>query len=270
MQWVLSKKGFVFVAGFLLLIIFGLGMMLSINAQKITTNPKESAFLQHYQIIEIVSEIENVHCKLSVQKLAELRLSAGNIQKAKDFCAKPPREKAAILEKLFMKMNNKMKPEGQIVGFNNSYSCNWNGSRNNGIPTYQDLGLTLNSCSWHDTTPDACKLQGSVGCLWGCTNTDPVLGWSTHQKFFPSRTALEQAILPKGYQLITNPVYGIDYRRTLPYGYSYELSRHSVDSTGKGYWHVEGPEPDPRFNWPGFLGGWWPVEVLYWHQIYNC
>jgi hypothetical protein len=130
-----------------------------------------------------------------------------------------------------------------------------------GIPHYSAFGLTAQSCTWHDdpASPKECQAEKGISCLWGCNNSDPVLGW--HEKTFASRSDLEAEILPRGYEKQWRYPYGGSYSRKIGYGYRYQVHFQN-DNT----WHCEGPEPDPRFYWRAFLGGWWPVAISQWHD----
>lgn len=195
------------------------------------------------------------------EELLSQKLTDEDIKKVRKFCSLSTEEKFNILEKEFRKLRERKSAvkEGKIVNPNGTYTCISDGI-NWGIPNYADLGLSASTCSWHDSQPADCKIEGKIACLWGCTNPDPVLGW--HTKYFASITALENEIFPKGYHKVSDN-YGGDYARTLSYGYRYQV--HSI---GGGYWHSEGPEPDVEFNWYAYLRGWWPVEVSWWH--YTC
>lgn len=214
------------------------------------------------KVDKLVNEIETIHCKISDEELKAQQLKPENIRFVHEFCSKPRKEKLQIIKQRIANVTSQ-KLNSRFIEYTGSYSC-WADGINYNIPTYQDLGLSSGSCSWHDTSPQMCRIQAAVACLWGCTNIDPVLGW--HTKYFSSRTTLENAVISKGYQRITDPAYGQGYRRTLPRGYSYELSGQSVNAQGTGTWHNEGPEPDPRFNWYAFSNLWWPVEVFNWHM----
>jgi len=227
----------------------------------IQTTEKEKEKIKVDRVREIVKDIEEKHCKMTDEELLNQQLTEEDVTKVREFCSLPTDEKVKILEKEFSKIKEHQcskDKEGKIVGYNNTYTCVYDGI-NTGIPNYADLGLSSSTCSWHDPNPD-CKIEGKVACLWGCTNVDPVLGW--HTKWFSSTSALENEIFPKGYYKVSSN-YGGDYRRWVGYGYSYQV--HSI---GGGYWHSEGPEPSPDFNWYAYLRGWWPVEVSTWH--YNC
>lgn len=217
---------------------------------------------------EIVKDIEEIHCKMTDEELRNQKLTEEDIRRVREFCSLPTEEKERNLEKEFRKIKElrgkKCDKEGKVLNYNNTYTCYWDGF-NYGIPNYADLGLSSSTCSWHDAEPTACKVEGGVACLWGCTNVDSVLGW--HTKWFESRTALENEILPKGYVRLSD-AYGGDYGRSISYGYRWQVhATADVDpNTGRGTWHNEGPEPDPAFNWYAYLRGWWPVEVSVWHD----
>lgn len=196
------------------------------------------------------------------EELLNQKLTEDDINKVREFCSLSTEEKEKILDKEFSKIKEKecaKDKEGKVLGYTNTYTCVYDGI-NWGIPNYADLGESSGSCTWHDPEPIDCKIEGKIACLWGCTNPDSVLGW--HTKWFASTTDLENEILPKGYHKVSDN-YGGDYRRWLDYGYS-----RQVHSIGGGWWHNEGPEASPEFNWYAYLRGWWPVEVSHWH--YNC
>ena len=209
-----------------------------------------------------------LHCKMTEKELLDQKLTKEDIKEVREFCSLPTEEKERRLEKEFKKIKDKTckDKESKIVGYNNSYTCVYDGI-NFGIPNYADLGLSSGTCSWHDDTPTNCKVEGRIACLWGCTNQDPELGW--HTKWFASVTDLENEIFPKDYHRVSSN-YGGSYRRWVDYGYSYQVhATADVDpNTGRGTWHNEGPEPSSEFNWYAYLRGWWPVEVSTWH--YNC
>ncbi len=200
-------------------------------------------------------------CKMTDEEIIKEGLTQMDVKKVRDFCGLSDKEISKILKRKIENTGNKKakSEEGGDVG-TLSYGC-WDVYYYKGIPNYSDLGLSSATCSWHDyDKPYSCKVEGGVACLWGCNNTDSVLGW--HTKWFQSTTALENEILPKGYRRLGDQ-YGGDYGRSISYGY-----RWQVHSIGGGWWHSEGPEPDPAFNWYAFLRGWWPVEVQVWHT--NC
>lgn len=252
----MSNKCFVLSASFVLLALLIFGGFVSAQG---SIDSESSKIIKQYKIDSLVNEIENIHCKMADKQMKALKLSAGDIERARDFCAKPTNEKVSFLAAEFSKIKQSGGLQSRIVGYENSYSCYYSGL-NTGIPTYQDLGLSSSSCTWHDPNP-SCRIQGSVACLWGCTRIDAALGW--HTKYFSSKTALENAIKPKGYfQANTGYYSGLSYARQLPYGYRYEVQG---PSSGVGSFHSEGPEPDPSFNWYAFLRGWYPAEVGVWH-----
>ena len=251
------------IIGILLIGFTVLSIVIFVSAQptltKDTVNMKQSDIVSKYKIDNIVTEIERFHCIISDEELIELKLTEANIKKKHEFCNLSTKEKVAVLANEFSSFDRLGENSSIISGYSNSYSCYYSGL-NAGIPTYQDLGLTSSSCSWTDPNP-VCKVQGSVACMWGCTNKDPSLSWKT--KYFSSKIALENEIKSKGYfQANTGYYSGISYTRQLPYGYRYEVQGAS---SGTGNFNSEGPEPDPGFNWYAFTNGWYPVEAGIWH-----
>lgn len=213
------------------------------------------------QVALTVNQIRSIECLKPDSTLVEEGLDEATIAKARAFCALPIDEMIAEVAARFHVLDSAEDGVGQTT--QQVYSCYYNGA-NFDIPTYADLGLTDATCVWHDPNP-GCKVQGLVACLWGCSNNDPVLGW--HTKWYASRSALEADIFPKGYATVSSGVFGEGggYRRTLPRGYSYQVHSQSIDANGQGYWHCEGPEPDTRFSWYAWYGGWYPSEVQSWH-----
>ncbi len=225
-----------------------------------------NAIIKEYKVNEIVNEIESTHCKMTDKQMNALKLSADDIKRAREFCAKPTKEKLALLVSEFKKLEkakNSKELKGIITGYNNSYNCTYWGTNNVGIPTYSDLGLSSATVIWHDAggSTSSCRVQGAIACLWGGTSNDPLLGWA-HTKSFSSKAAGESAIKPKGY-IAKQSDYPNSYTRSIPYGYRYEVA--APNSSGNGDWHVEGPEPDPTFNWYAYNRGWWPFESGIWH-----
>jgi len=223
-----------------------------------------------------VKEIECKHCRTSDAELRSQGLTLEDIKKVRAFCALSTEEKTEKIKEVIRAARKqvaecrKKQCKGSITGYTNSYDCYFSGE-NTGIPNYADLGLSYSTCSWHDPTPNSCKVEGAVACLWGCTNVDPVLGWSSDTKLFTSRSALEASIWPLGYHYTTIPGLEGTYSRWLSYGYRYEIqSAGTVVINGRTYYkfHSEGPEPSPEFNWYASLRGWWPTEVYVWHD--NC
>lgn len=243
------------------LVAIGLGVFsfLSISSTAASQEILNEKTASNYGLDRLVVEIEEVHCLVGDEELLNLKLTPDNIKKKKEFCSLSSAEKKQILINEFQKLDNSGVKQGIISGYQNSYSCYFDGL-NTGIPTYADLGLSSSSCSWTDPSP-VCKSQGGVACMWGCTNKDPKLTWKT--KTFASKAALENEIKPKGYYQANTGYYsGLSYTRQLPYGYRYEVQG---PSSGSGSFASEGPEPDPGFNWYAFTNGWYPVEAGLWH-----
>jgi hypothetical protein len=200
---------------------------------------------------EIVKDVKTKLCLMTDAEILSTGLISADVRKAREFCLKSDQE----LLDYFTQMLVMLPPGTQAA-----YSC----GGKTGIPNYSNLSLSSSSCSWHDPNPFLCKVEGGIACLWGCTNNDPLLGW--HTKSFTSTTALQNAIISKGYHLVPGQ-YGGSYRRGLQYGYSYQVHQISGNmSTGNGTWHSEGPEPDTEPNWPGILGGWYPNNAQSWHN----
>ncbi len=247
----------IFLIGAIFVVALGTGQTEYISPELNQCVVGGTGLIKTNNVKEIVQDIEQYHCTLSDAELLAKPLTFVEIEQVRVFCRKPTAEKEAIITAEFEKIKQNGCSPGTITGRGNSYSCVYQGTSNTGIPSYADLGLSSAACTWHDSNPTNCKLEGNVACLWGCTNVDPVLGW--HTKTFSSTTALQNEIYPKGYHKASNN-YGGDYRRSLPYAYSYQ-----VHPQGVGVWHSEGPEPNPEFDWYSFLRGWWPQEIQAWH-----
>ncbi len=206
---------------------------------------------------ETVAQIQSVQCRKTDAVLRSEGLHEDQLGLVRDFCRQTLRQMAIALTDRFEESRRRAELAKTSESF---YACTYEGY-NTGIPSYSDLGLSSGTCSWHDPNPEC---QVFYACLWGCNNVDPSLGW--HIKWYTSRSALEADIFPKGYSYVSGTGEGGGYRRTLPNGYSYQVHSLTIDANGMGNWHNEGPEPDPRFNWSGYLGGWWPYEVKAWHD----
>lgn len=258
----MPKKSIAFAVCFLVAAGFGLFAMAGTQAQQVAPEKTgTNAIVGDYEINEMVDEIESVHCNRIETAAIEQKLSPQLTQKVRDFCRLSHDEKVKFLKTSFIANGDK---KSTLTGISHSYYCTYRGGYNTNIPNYADMGLTASKCSWHDSSPVACKNERGVACLWGCTNTDSVLGW--HTKYFASRTALEKEIGPKGYHRIGDN-YGGDYRRWLSYGYSYQVNPLSADSNGKGTWHGEGPESNPEFpNWHAIINAWYLPEIKDWHD----
>jgi len=207
-------------------------------------------------------------CDMTDEKIAAEGLNKQEIRKVRKFCSLSKNEmKKAIKGKL--KRINWGNRGSVVLGYTNSYSCwTWYGGYNWGIPNYGDLGLSSSTCIWHDDNP-SCKVEGSVACLWGCTNKDPNLGW--HEKNFANQSALETEIYNKGYHRTAGYAAGqlgdyadADYTRGISYGYRYQVNWYKTIKKA----HSEGPEANPESNWYGFIHDYWPEEVFDWHL--NC
>jgi len=247
------EKGYLIGVGFVLLA--ALVLITHVTGQPQIETNEASIETQNF-IDAVVEEIENIHCNITDEEILAQGLTMEKVQQAREFCKLSTDEKKSLFKNELTQVQENAK-DSQITGFSNSYSCNYGGTRNTGIPTYGDLGLNNWNCVWHDPNP-VCRVQGGVACLWGCTNADPSLGW--HTKRFSSTSALENEIFPRGYHRV-NDYAGGSYRRWLSYGYSYQ-----VHYASNGYWHSEGPEPSAEFSWYAFLNGWYFPEARDWHQ----
>lgn len=218
---------------------------------------KGSDDFPYKNVEEIIDDIESNHCPVSKKIIEMEKLTPEMIKKAKEFCSLSRNQKTKLIKEKIEKAQN---PIFAIASNSNFYSC---GNYTN-IPTYARVGVTSSSCSWTDTSHSAnCRVQNStnsISCLWGCTNKDPVLSWTS--KYFPSVAAAEANIKPKGYVLSYG--YNRSYSRNIGYGYRYEVQGPPNAPAG-GTWTNEGPEPEPNFNFPGYQGGWWPNAVANWH-----
>lgn len=229
---------------------------------------KEKSKYPSKETIRAMAKDLEEKCDVTDRELKAEGLNNRQMKKVRKFCALPLKAKEKILEEKFDKLKRKKSCSGEIVGRNNSYSCwTWYGGYNTGIPNYADLGLTSSECGWHDNSPTECSEEGEVACLWGCTNVDPELGWSSHEKVFSSQTALENEIFSQGYHQTADYACGDplepcpnDYTRGIDYGYRYQVNWDGDKA------HVEGPEPNPESNWYGFVNDFWPEEVTVWHS----
>lgn len=205
-----------------------------------------------------VMRIEAVECEKLDHELYAEGLNEKDIERVRGFCRTERHAKLGHFRQLFERLERlpTIPDKGTVVSEDNSYTCYWQGF-NYGIPNYADLGVSSSSCTWHDSNA-SCQVEGSIGCLWGCTNSDPSLGW--HTKWFASRAALETAIFP-AYRRNSLGT----YTRAISHGYRWEVQAQGVDSNGRGNWHSEGPEPNYEFTWYAFLRDWWPAEAIWWH-----
>lgn len=229
----------------------------STDAEVVAPLPAEASLSK--TVRETVDQIQKVECWKTDSALKAEGINNESIIMVRGFCALSTDQMTAEISARFMKASGVESGIGKTT--QQVYTCSYDGA-NFDIPTYADLGLTDATCIWHDPNP-GCRIQGLVACLWGCNNNDPVLGW--HTKWYASRSAVEADLFPKGYAAV-NDYAGGSYRRGLERGYSYQVYAEKVDENGQGIWHCEGPEPDPRFSWYAYLGGWWPSEVQSWHQ----
>lgn len=217
-------------------------------------------------LLEVVEEIESVHCTKSDSELAAEGLSDDDIEWFYAFCENDSSTKFGEVYGRFSlfvaTVSNPPEPETVVDRYDHSYSCWYGISYNWGIPNYSDLSVT--SCTWHDSGPSSCSTEGGYACLWGCNNVDSTLGWSSHEKYYSSTTSMVTAVTAKGYAKLSW-AYGGDYSRAISYGYRWQVSPQSVDSSGKGTYHNEGPEPNPAYNSYAFARDWWPTEVGIWH-----
>ncbi len=207
----------------------------------------------------LVDQVQNVECQKSDGLLILEHLSNQEIIRVHEICQMSSEKKLDFFSSVMSSSQHSAIGENvgtlrQGVSF---YNCG-------ALEVPQKWSVLLN-CEWHDApaNPVECSMEGKVACLWGCNNSDPVLGW--HTKFFNSRTDMENEIRPKGYIYLSS-VEGGDYSRQLDYGYRFQVHSQNIDSNGKGMWHNEGPEPSPSFSWFAFVRGWWPNNVRTWHS----
>lgn len=243
-------------------VVFGVCLLVALLVAGNVNANKGSTDEEIDELAEAMTKDLRSKCYVSEKELLAEGLTKEDIKKVRKFCNLPKEELKNIIKERLKRLKTKMGDKSIITGCSNSYSCwTWYGGYNWGIPNYEDLGLTSSTCSWHDPNP-LCKVEAKIACLWGCTNSDPVLGW--HTKQFPSQSALENEIYAKGYHQTASyiPGYQNDYTRGISYGYRYEVAWSPSTKTA----HSEGPEPNPEANWYGFLHGFWPEEVYDWHN----
>mgnify|MGYP001772578700 CR=1 FL=1 len=113
--------------------------------------------------------------------------------------------------------------------------------------------------------PTDCCIPGKVECLWGCENADPLLGFGREGKRFEYLDEFLDYVEPHGYytSIFSQPERGIfAFTRDIGYGYRYEAWYNANSKMG----YSEGPEPNPDPNWYGYINGFWPWYVFWWHN----
>ncbi|MBO8174264.1 MAG: hypothetical protein H0Z18_03285 [Thermococcus sp.] len=236
---------------------------------------KQTLVILDSQVTLIVKDFEERLCKMSDEEMLKEGLTKEEIKKVKIFCSLPKeRKEEIILNKLITAKVERKKicslnkfTTGYINPMSSSgtYSCRYRLIYATGIPTHSKLGAI--PCSWNKPgSSSSCKVEKGVACLWGCTNVDPKLGWSSNYKYFPNLESFKQEVTSKGYHKTARyaayGAYGRDFTRGIGYGYRYE-ARYGP-STHMGY--VEGPEPNPEANWYGYIHNFWPTLVYIWHE----
>jgi hypothetical protein len=272
-----KKKIFVVAIGIALLLgssLVGFEGALAKKGIAIASEDNNSLEIQEMTKERMITAMVNglrKNCQMTDDEIAEEGLNKQETKKVREFCSLSKKQMGKVLKERIERVKNWRNNESVILGYTNSYSCwTWYGGYNSGIPNYRDLGLSSGSCSWHDSTPYSCKVEGYIACLWGCTNIDPILGW--HVKYFASQSALESEIYGKGYHRTAGYAAGqfwqdyadADYTRGINYGYRYQVTWNNSTKMA----HSEGPEPNGEANWYGFIHGFWPEEVFEWH--YQC
>ncbi|AGT34175.1 hypothetical protein OCC_13385 [Thermococcus litoralis DSM 5473] len=266
----------------LLALLIGLFLLVATANNFISAeSPKERLDKQILVILDsqatlIVKDFEERLCKMSDEEMLKDGLTKEEIKKVKIFCSLPKeRKKEIILNKLITAeierkriclLSKFITSQVSPMSSSGTYSCDYQLPRRvihaTGIPTHSKLGAI--PCSWTDPTPQLCKEEGEIACLWGCTNADPKLGWK--KRAFNTLNDFVEEVTSKGYHKTAKYAaygsYGYDYTRGIGYGYRYESWWNK--NTKMGY--SEGPEPNPEANWYGFSHGFWPELTFLWHD----
>lgn|GEM_PF-2982539 len=241
----------------------------------VEVNKTVMATIEEYSS-EILKEFDGELCTMSDEEMLREGLTKEDIKKARAFCRLPDAAKLKIIRNrliLSVYLTNarcsalkqtEMRPV-ITASSGGTYSCRDGLVYAWGIPTKEKLGIS--HCSWSKPgSPSSCSKEKGVACLWGCTNVDPKLGWSSNYKYFPDLDSFVREVTSRGYhktdKYAAYGIYGRDFTRGIGYGYRYE-ARYSP-KTRRGY--VEGPEPNPEKNWYGFLHNFWPTLVKRWHD----
>ncbi|MEM3973219.1 MAG: hypothetical protein QW320_02465 [Ignisphaera sp.] len=240
-------------------------------------------------VAKIVDVFENRLCRMNIKELYAKGLTHNNIPKIKEFCSLPREAKIkiiyakitgvrnAIIKSIFNSSNSKcITKDAALIGASSTTTCPSLGACSSGnnvyscgiipraynIPCPRVLNITI--CHVINMPTDCC-IPGKVECLWGCENEDPVLGFGPTGKPFNSLQEFRNYVESRGYyeSIFSYPERGIyAFTRDIGYGYRYEAWYH--DGRKMGY--SEGPEPNPDPNWYGYINGFWPWYVYWWHN----
>jgi hypothetical protein len=246
-------------------VVVGLVILGNVNAESANTKTPDEVITAKDidSLSDSMADDALSKCSVTDDQIIAQGVKPEDISKVRDFCKLSKKEMKKTFGDRLKKTNDK-NLNSVFMGYTNSYLCYYIGL--NTVPNYADLGLTSSTCSWHDSSPSSCKVEGKVACLWGCTNNDPKIGW--HKRVFTNLAAFESVIYSKGYHKV--PAYACygaqnDYARAISNGYRYEMVANTLkDGTVEG--HVEGPEADPETNWYGIVNGFYPEEVFLWHK----
>ncbi len=233
---------------------------------------------------KFVDVFERKLCKMTEEELCASGLTGDDIKRAKEFCSLPRNEKRKILISELKKAEDYSKScreldISQITPYQQYCSLN-SGKCAGGISFYNCGGASAVSCPRVFVSfcrivqmSFSCCTPGAIGCLWGCENMDPLLGFGSapgEERNFNSVNEFRAYVESKGYyeSVFSYPERGIyDFTRDIGYGYRYEAWLDA--RTGPPYkGRSEGPEPNPDPNWYGFLHGFWPTYSYTWHD--NC
>ncbi|RSN76140.1 hypothetical protein [Candidatus Methanodesulfokora washburnensis] len=268
-------KGVLIVLALLAVLLASIATV-SANSEDIKGNINEIAD-------KFVDIFEKKLCKMTEEEMSASGLTNEDIKRAKEFCNLPRSEKRRILISELKKAENYVKSckelsASQITPY--QQYCSLNGGKCAGGISFYNCWTALNvpcprifvsSCRIVQM-PASCCTPGSVYCLWGCENPDPLLGFGSapgEERRFNSVNEFRTYVTSKGYyeSVFSYPERGIyDFTRDIGYGYRYEAWLDARSGRPPYIGRSEGPEPNPDPNWYGYLNGFWPTYSLAWHQ----